>query len=196
MVVLSYFSSYLLSGEITMLLKKNDLYYCLSNSDKYNAINKIKLTIQNNSDYRFRYIEKKDSFCFEISKCLIMKNSFNPILYGTMNENEDDVIITGRFGVNRIVSILLLYASAISILILCMTLSSREPVEIVVHMLNESHSVYAPWWVPSAFTIGFILLISLFIIIGVKLQQSKREDIEKLLTNILLDYEAERGNQE
>lgn len=153
-----------------MLLKKNDLYFCLSNSNKYKAINKIQQTIQNNRDYRFRYTEKNDSFSFEISKRLTMRNSFNPILNGKIIENENNVIITGRFDVNSIVYLFLLAVSPISIIILCMTLSSREPVEIVIHSLTYSHSVYAPWWVPCAFTIGLILITYLFVIIGVKLQ--------------------------
>ena len=148
---------------------------------------KIVKDVKENPNYVIRAADLSNKISFELSKHLTMRNSFNPIFYGSINENSDNVIVSGKFGFIKEVKTFLIASSIflIGLFIFIVFCFEREPVVMAIHSLNDVNYIYVPWWTPCVFIIGFLILILLFVLISIALQKNKRKDILSFIEGVL-----------
>jgi len=157
------------------------------NTDTFLLKEKLVQAVKENPNYDIRVTDLSSKIKFELSKHLTMRNSFNQIFFGSIDESSNNIIVSGKFGFKNEVMLFLAAIAAflIGLLGLIVFCFERDPLQIAIHALNDVNYIYAPWWTPCAFIVGFLILILLFILISIALQNNKRKDIISFIERVL-----------
>ena len=148
----------------------------------------MKTAVESNSEFKLRITGIKDAAHFELSKRIAMMNSFNPIFFGSIEDQPDKFKISGYFGVSRYTSkvINVIYCVlAFFILVSCLSTDFGSPIEMTLNSGGTIQKIYAPWWTLIALSVGILSIIIIFQTLCFCFQKYKHNEILNAIKKLL-----------
>jgi len=139
------------------------------------------------NEFKLEIFYIKNTIQFELSKRIgMVANPFNPIFYGTIEEQSDNLKISGRFGVHSYTSVLsfAFFVFIVFHIFFTFFLSGFNSVETTINYGGMARKIYVPWWVSTARNIGILLLFTTIQVLGKKFQEYKHSEILNLLKKL------------
>ena len=164
------------------LLERQKIYIAFRKSEGYTydiVRERIAKSVKRTGEHIIEFIPESN---FKICKLSAMRNSFNWILFGSITESEDEVVIKGYFGFEQYVKGLVYIITGFGLVMLLASLFSKS--------LNQVSSGIAgtqqiDGWLFGSMIGGIFITSMLFSsLLGKLLQREKQEEIIELVKNI------------
>lgn len=159
------------------LLERQKIYIAFRKSEGYTydiVRERLAKSVKSTGEHIIEFIPESN---FKIYKLSAMRNSFNWILFGSITESEDEIVIKGHFGFEQYVKVLVYIITGFGLVILLASLFSKS--------LNQVSSGIAETQQFGSIIGGIFITSMLFSsLLGKLLQREKQEEIIELVKNI------------